>query len=212
MPAWVVSRVESAVENLQRDHTGEFRDVSTLPAALMPTQVQRTEMERHVHALRRLLSQTPAESEQAEKAVLVIVTKMLLALPAQKTTEEAVEAKGEAYLMALDDVPYWAVAEAWRLWCRGVCGKDERGKPYDYNWAPGPAALRRIALGQTCGAWGRIRALERLLGAQERIESTVELERGRKAWSGLLKAYVDGADLSSLTFDKAVEIGEVPAR
>src|SRR5437899_9664608 len=88
LPGWVTSRVGALAENLQPDPaTRSYRDVTVLPAGLMPTTAQRVEMHRHIASLRSLLEeQTPAASENAEKATLVIVTKMLLVLPGQQTS------------------------------------------------------------------------------------------------------------------------------
>src|SRR5215470_3811575 len=95
LPGWVASRVDALAENPQI--VGEtFQNVLTLPTALMPTEAQRTEMRRHIEGLTSLLRLTPETSENAEKATVVIVTKLLLVLAGQRASEDAAEAKGEA--------------------------------------------------------------------------------------------------------------------
>jgi hypothetical protein len=71
---------------------------------------------------------------------IVLLTKLLMAYPAVGVTAAGAEARAEAYLTALDDIPAWAIAEAIRKWHRG-----EFGMQYDYTWAPAPAILRRVA-------------------------------------------------------------------
>jgi len=131
LPAWVAGRIDALAENLQIDPaTSSFRDMLTLPRPLMLSEEQRATIEAHIKYLRSLLAQTPEEDEDFEKATLIAVTKLLLVLPGQRTTEVAAEAKAEAYMMALDDVPYWATEAAVRSSFRNDCGVDERGRPY----------------------------------------------------------------------------------
>lgn len=49
-------------------------------------------------------------------------------------------ARIDAYSVALDDVPSWAVATAITKWHRGDCGSD-----MNYTFAPAPAILRDLA-------------------------------------------------------------------
>jgi hypothetical protein len=126
-------------------------------------------IQQHVGALSKLVEVTPANSADCEAEILVIVTKLLLALPAAKSTEQGNEAKGEAYLAALDDVPSWAVQEAIRKWYRG-----EHGPKFDYRWAPAPADLRRLACYEAAKIHARMRALHRLCEAEALIEFSDE--------------------------------------
>src|SRR6516164_9708377 len=124
-PAWLAMRVDALRENLQIDPaTSSFRDLLTLPRTLMLTKDHKATIEAHIKYLRSLPAQTPAEDEDFEKATLIAVTKLLLVLPGQRTTEVAAEAKAAAYMMALDDVPYWATEAAVRSWYRNDCGVD----------------------------------------------------------------------------------------
>jgi hypothetical protein len=173
----------------------------------MPTEPQRAEIRRHIDSLTSSLSQTPESSEEAEEGMMVVVAKLLLVLPGHRASVEAAEAKGEAYLAALDDVPVWAVQAAIRnLHRRGY------GESYDYRWAPVPAELRRIALIEAHRLRHRIATLERVLSAQERIDYTTDFERGRKAMGGLRIALSDGDDPKSLTFEEAIKIFEAKGK
>lgn len=206
LPAWVASRASALDMNLQPDASGTFRDVVTLPPDRMLGQAQREEVESHLGNLRSLLTRTPEADQNAEAETLVLVTKMLLVLPSQRTSETGAEAKGEAYMEALDDVPSWAVRAGLRNWYRGDCGTDERGKPYDCAWAPPPATLRRVALATVTPVRARTIELQRLLNAVERVDCSAELHRGNAAWLGLRLAIAQKRDIASLTFDQAVDL------
>src|SRR5690349_15135472 len=101
LPAWVGSRLASLRAEQQPDQTGRYRSVMTLPASLMPSPDQREAIERHAAALAPLLEQTPAANADYEAATLVLVTKLMMALPGARTSEEGAEATGEAYMAAL---------------------------------------------------------------------------------------------------------------
>lgn len=209
LPAWVESRNAALDENLQVDPaTGSFKDMLTLPEGMDLSEQERAAIESHVSSLRSLLRQTPENSQDCEAETLVLVTKMLLVLPSQKTSETGAEAKGDAYMDALDDVPTWAVRAGLRRWYRGECCADENGKPYDYKWAPAPAELRRVSLDCLTPPRARILQLERLLTAVPFQDCSAELRRGQAAWLGLRIAIKEQRDVKSLTFDDAVAIAE----
>lgn len=126
-------------------------------------------MLQHIAGLSKLVERTPANGADCEAETLVIVTKMLLALPAARSTETGNEAKGEAYLAALDDVPPWAVQEAVRKWYRG-----EHGSKYDYRWSPVPADLRTLARNEEFRIRGRMTMLDRITKAEPLIEYSDE--------------------------------------
>jgi hypothetical protein len=208
LPAWLATQIGALRENLQIDPaTSSFREVLTLPRALMLTKQHRMAIEVHIEQLRSLSAQTPEAGAEFGKATLVIVTKVLLVLPSQRTTEAASEAKAEAYMMALEDVPYWAVEAAARKWFRNDCGVDERGRPFDYQWAPSPGPLRRIAQLEAGRLLERIVVLERLLHAVEFVDSAAELTAGRAAWRGLWKTVGAHRNVKELTFHAAVKLG-----
>ena len=208
LPAWVASRSAALATNLQPDARGTFRDMVTLPAGTELTNAEITAIVNHLNSLRSLLDQTPERSQDAEAETLVLVTKMLLVLPSQRTSEAGAEAKGEAYMDALDDVPSWAVRAGLRNWHRSNCGLDARGKPYEYTFAPVPSTLRRIALAAISPVYERMIELQRLVNAVPRVDCSAALRRGEAAWLGLRMAIKDGRDISVLTFDDAVAIAD----
>ncbi len=137
--------------------------------------------------------------------MLELLTRLLLAKPARRATEDAAEATGDAYMDALDDVPTWAVAEAIRHWHRGECGED-----HDYTWAPGTATLRRLALSQAFRIRTRIAELTPMLSAEVFVDTREDVEIGKAAMRGLHKALASGDRdlLKNLTFRQAIKLGE----
>lgn len=171
LPAWVASRVASMKDEPQRSIVdGKYRTLPTLPANLTLSNAERGEIERHATDLDALCAQTPADSDEWEGATLILITKLMLALPSSQQNEAGAEATGEAFQAALDDVPTWAVAAAVRRWYRGDCGPNERGQPYDYHWRPAPAELRKIAMVEKWRVQQRTHTLRKLLAAEPLIE------------------------------------------
>lgn len=164
LPEWVVSRIESVKDNWQNGSMA-----LTLPTGMVLSDHDKAMVREHMAGLAELVERTPATSADCEAETLVIVTKLLLALPSAKSTETGNEAKGEAYLAALDDVPSWAVQEAVRKWYRG-----DHGAGYDYRWAPVPADLRKLAQHEEYRVRGRIRLLKRICEAVPLVEFSDE--------------------------------------
>jgi hypothetical protein len=173
-PAWVASRLASLKAEWQPDAKGKYREIPTLPAYLMLDEGRRDELAEHKAALLALYAATPEASAEAEATVLVSVGRMMLVLPTSRQNEESAEARTEAYLAALDDVPPWAVESAIRLWYRGECGSNEHGEPYDCAWCPSPADLRRVALAELWRVKGLAVVVGDLLAAEPRIEFSDE--------------------------------------
>jgi hypothetical protein len=175
LPGWVDLRVASMKDEQQRSAAdGRHRTVPTLPANLILNDAERAEVERHTVDLEALCAQTPSDAVRWEAATLISITELMFVLPSSQQTEAAVEATGKAFLMALDDIPTWAVNEGIRRWHRSECGENERGQPYDYHWRPAPAELRRIALVEMWRVKGRARILRKLLMCEPLIDFSDE--------------------------------------
>lgn len=161
LPRWAASQVASIDKNHQRDPvTGTYAEFWTLPAVLVPTPAQAMALRDHANEMRRRLTETPSQNEDCEKATVVLLTKMFLALPRAKTNDTEIEAKAEAYLDALDDVPSWAVQAAIRGWHR-----KSYGDGHDYRWAPVPSELRECAEIEAWKVAKRMQECERVLAA-----------------------------------------------
>jgi hypothetical protein len=103
----------------------------------------------------------------AEQAKLIMVTKMLMAKASAAMTADGVAAKGESFMIALDDVPAWAVEEAIAAWYRGsVPGVDKA----DFKWAPDSSMLRRIAVDATRHYLDMLGSLRKVLAARHLSE------------------------------------------
>jgi hypothetical protein len=184
LPAWLASRVVSMKDECQATPSGRHETVPTLPGNLILNPTERSEVDRHAADLEALCAQTPIEGAKWEGATLIVVTKLMLALPSSQQNDAGAEASGEAFQAALDDVPHWAVAAAARRWYRGDCGLNEHGQPYNYTWRPAPADLRRISLVEKWRVNQRAVTLRKLLAAEPLIEfadSHCEEMRGRLA-------------------------------
>lgn len=216
LPAWAVSLTAAARSEPQlvvgKDGQETFRDVMVLPAAMMPTADQLREIENHIASLRYYLFQTPENSDVAETATAMAITKVLSVLPSQRRSEIGEDIRNEAYLDVLEDVPHWAVENAIRRWHKHSCGNDERGRPHDYKWAPDPGTLRKIALEDVYAMHNRIQLIGAPMKAVEYVDCSAAIERGKLAMRGLHKAMKGESDLASLTFEKAVDLGSAPSR
>jgi hypothetical protein len=98
----------------------------------------------HLRELQELLAPDKPDPVTAAMLRLYLLTKLQLGLPiARGTSEEAAEARGDFYEIAVDDMPPWAIHKAMRRWIRrevGGLGLSETNPTF----APGPAALRQI--------------------------------------------------------------------
>ena len=174
LPGWVASRIASLRDEGRRDQSGRWRQIPTIPANSVLKAVEREAVEQHAAALEALCGETPANDLDAERAMLVIVTNMMMVLPTTTQNELSAEARGEAFMAALEDIPVWAAQAAIRNWYRGDCGTDAHGRPYHYRWCPAPAELRRAAFSEMWRIKGRSQALRRLLQAEARVEFSKE--------------------------------------
>jgi hypothetical protein len=87
-PAWVASRIESMKDECQPSGADRrYPTVPTLPSNLTLGPAERAEIERHVLALKVLCEQTPQASADCEAATLVVVTKLMLALPSAQQND-----------------------------------------------------------------------------------------------------------------------------
>jgi hypothetical protein len=184
LPEWAISRVATLQKNNQPDPTTDRRsDFWTLPRSMMPSDEQRHAMTAHIAALTPRLSETPENGDAWAKATIVLVTKMLMVLPAAQSGPETADARGEAYMVALEDIPAWAVDAAIRGWYRSAYDPA-----YNYRWAPGPAELRAVAYLEAWKVKERIRDLTRVLEAKPLFECRADLAEKVKPLLTMRKA------------------------
>lgn len=93
-------------------------------------------IEHRLRCLQKIIM--PASDATRRKAEMI--TAMIVALAGGQLSEGTAEAKAEAYLYAIADMPEWAVMEAIKKWYRGaVRGIAES----EFKWPPSPAVLLR---------------------------------------------------------------------
>jgi hypothetical protein len=163
-PHWAKVRLDTLKIAEQPDQTGIYRKIPVLPGHLQIIPTQREAIERYRTAVAELLSQTPERGRRWAKLALIATSKLLMASAGREAGDFAGKAKGEAYMAAVDDVPYWATEEAVRLWYRGECGAQ-----HNYTWPPAPAVFRAIARQPECKLRSTATRLEQLLIAEPEL-------------------------------------------
>lgn len=141
-------------------------------------------IERHVGSIACVLAMTPLDDSRHGEATTAAVAKMLMVLPSKESGELGSEAKGEAYMDALEDVPFWAVQEAMRKWHR-----SEYGPKHEYKWQPGPSTLRDLSMIETYRVMAIRRRLTELVAAEPLMEFT---ESHRVNMRAKLEAHLKG--------------------
>lgn len=204
LPEWAKPLQSALAVNLQKTETS-FADVMTLPPTMIPNEAQRVGLMEHQRSLNSSLAETPENGERWAIKTAEITSKLLLALGGQKN-ELAAEAKGEAYVASLEDVPWWAVQAAARSWYRGEA-RTEKGERYDFAWAPDPATLRRLAMAHVWKLRGEVLNVQHLLDAQPYVDCSEDLKKGRAAMAFVFKNMAEPEKLKGVSFDKAAESG-----
>lgn len=92
---------------------------------------------------------------------------LLSAFPRQGISAGVSDMLIEAYGMAMEDCPTWAIEEAVRRWVTGKCG--------DKRWAPSPPELRCAADEVILLARGRAAVMRQLAKAEVVTEPTPEM-------------------------------------
>jgi hypothetical protein len=171
LPAWIDTRVAALSWADGMNSAGRHCSGPWLPVESLPTAPQRAVIKRHIDALQQMMEQTPEHDQASEAAMLALIEKLLQALPAPPTTAAATatDARCEAYMIALEADPHWAVAAVVRGWYRG-----KYGKKHDYRWQPAPAVLHELAKREAWKIMGRIRVLEDLLSAESPLTFSAE--------------------------------------
>lgn len=169
LPPWVAQRCDICRKENQAGPSGKHREIPVLPRSLILGKEQKMVVEKHIAALTNILAMTPYEDVRHGELTLTTVSKMTMVLPCKESGDLAGEAKGEAYMAALEDVPNWAVQEAMRKWHR-----SEYGDKYDYVWQPGPSTLRDLAMIETYRVMATRRKLTEILLAEPLVEFSEE--------------------------------------
>lgn len=129
-----------------------------LPAGMSLSNEVRTRMTTQADRLAEIMGDKRPRDET--KAVMVLLS----SFPRQAGNEGATDILYEAYGMACEEVPTWAIEEAVRRWITGKCGAQ--------HWAPSPPELRVAADHVVKLAKGKIISLRRLAAATTPRETT----------------------------------------
>jgi len=108
--------------------------------------------------------------------MLETVARLLLAFPTANMSEAIAAARKDAYQVALEDVPTWAVAAAGKRWVRGDVAI--LGDKVNLSFPPSPPQLRLLALDEVANVRGAGIRAKKLLNAKVRKEISPE-ERAR---------------------------------
>lgn len=129
--------------------------VPTIVRSLAPSPQARGAIEARLADLRAARDAVDIDFAMAK------VAELLLSFAGQAMNEAGAKARARGYITALEDLPAWAIAEACRRWLRGEAGESQ-----NYNFAPSPPVLRKIAESVVAVVDHQATVLERLLTAK----------------------------------------------
>lgn len=95
--------------------------------------------------------------------------------PAGNVSEAVIDARSEAYEIALEDVPAWAVEAAAKRWIKGDVAT--LGDRPNLSFPPSPPQLRALALDEWAKARAALWRYRRLMAGK--VERVVPLEERR---------------------------------
>lgn len=137
-----------------------------LPSGMELTPQDRKEVEARLRQIEEIVTGKNLTSNESAKARLSLLTKMLLAFPAVgSSSEAAAQARSDVYDDALSDIPPWALNNAIKRWSRGEMPYDLNLGALNFNFAPAPAVLRKLAKHELRPFEEQAHKLQRLLKA-----------------------------------------------
>lgn len=167
LPGWLRSRL-GMVSREEIREGNQYRMGPVLPGNCALSDHERRAIQSHTKALDGLCRKTSLTHPDVANEVLGALARLLRAFPT-KEGELTGEAKTEAYMIAIEDLPEWAIRQAIRGWYRG-----EHGSGYNYTFAPAPADLRELSMMELWKVKGRATQLQSLLDAVPRVEYSLE--------------------------------------
>jgi len=145
---------------------GSINGNEELPAGISISAETRKQMVIQADRLSEIMADKRPRDET--KAVMVLLS----SFPRQAGNDSAADILYEAYSMACEEMPTWAIEEAARRWISGKCGAQ--------HWAPSPPELRVAAETVVTIAKGKAAALRRLAAVRVEKKPT-EIEKARVA-------------------------------
>lgn len=182
LPASIEYAIASVYpDDSQKGPDGRYRRCVTLPQELMPTAAERTAITQHLQTLQRYAGQTAESDPSSREQLLDLIERLCQSLPSQVAGARGIEAATEGYLVAVSDIPVWAVEKALTLWYRGRAHED--GDKFNYTFRPGFHDLRRVAYRLSQPVFTRMKGLQLLLAAEpRRTISDAEREAALARW------------------------------
>jgi hypothetical protein len=177
-PVWLKQRIAVLESECQPDSTGNHRLMVVLPRTMILNLSERAAVEERIADRASWLDLGQPITLNGltlsnYQAISAIVAELLIKSRGSKLDETSSGALAEDYLLALDDLPAWSVRNALRKWIRGESATFD-GKPYDFDWRPAPATLRRLAQMELAPIKVEMAQLEKLLIAVPRLELSDE--------------------------------------
>jgi hypothetical protein len=115
-----------------------------LPSGVVLSDQDRTEISARLNGLSEIITGSNLTPNEAAKARLALLTRMLLAMPmGGSSSEAAAEARADMYDEALSDIPPWAIDVAIKRWGKGDVPELGMGS-LNFTFAPASAILRKI--------------------------------------------------------------------
>lgn len=143
-------RLQSLLNTPIRNSDG----VPVMRGSEAPTEADRREIEARIAALDASLNQRNVDR------IVSVVVEMLSAFPSREITEETGKMRVRAFVVALEDVPPWAVIAGRRAWLRGEIDGCNT------SFAPTPPQLRSASMKEFFKVAGQRRDLSLLLRAE----------------------------------------------
>jgi hypothetical protein len=142
-----------------------------LPSGMELTPQDRADVETRLKQIEEIVTGKNLTTSESARARLSLLTKMLLAFPAVgSSSEAAAQARSDVYDDALSDIPPWALNNAIKRWSRGEMPYDLPMGSLNFNFAPAPAILRKLAKHE-------LRPFEDQAYKLRRLLKTVPIER-----------------------------------
>lgn len=162
----------------QTDHTTPFSEpwLRSLKSALgtaagrpilMGGRKMTEEQRRRISSFRRAILARLSPQPGNDRAVAVVIAKLLSAFPVQGQSDTPTELRMETYFDALDGMPAWAVDEACRAIVRGETGLDGR-------FAPTPPQLAAATADRMRQLRADLRDLDTLLKVEVEADESPE--------------------------------------
>jgi len=195
LPGWVASRLALVKMVEQRsEKDGKFhQNLPTLPRGLLLSLQEVAAIEAYVAGLQKFCEQTAKKNERFRADLLAIIARMMLGRPSSPQNELGVEASGEDYFDALEDLPIWSLSSSYRGWLRGEVAPGPEGRVYATQWRPDPTTWRRLGIEELQKVQSRVNRLSILLNAEPLTEyDEVHCARMREKFADLL-AVLKGA-------------------